>query len=133
MRAHVIDGGKVANTIEVESLNALPGVTLIEASLGGKIGDLWDGVAFTAPPVAVDVPVAVSMRQARLALLQAGLLATVNSAIVGMTGVEGEAARIEWEYATEVRRDSPLVAALAPVLAMTDAQIDALFVTAAGL
>lgn len=52
MRAHVIEGSKVANTIEVASLDAFPGVTLVDASIGGKIGDLWDGlVTFTAPPL----------------------------------------------------------------------------------
>lgn len=48
MRAHIIEGGKVVNTIEVESLDFLP--NLIDAALGGKIGDLWDGNAFSAPP-----------------------------------------------------------------------------------
>lgn len=85
------------------------------------------------PQVPAVVPAAISMRQARLALLQAGLLATVNSTIAGMAGTAGESARIEWEYATEVRRDNQLVAALAPTLTLTDAQIDALFVAAAGL
>ncbi|MXO72863.1 hypothetical protein [Alteraurantiacibacter buctensis] len=78
-------------------------------------------------------PEAISMRQARLALLGAGLLATVDQAIVAMPGVEGEAARIEWEYAQEVRRDSPLIAALGPVLGLTAEQIDGLFVAGAAL
>lgn len=82
------------------------------------------------PPV---VPAAVTMRQARLALLQAGKLSAVNAAIAGMSGVQGEAAKIEWEFSNEVRRAQSLVAALAPVLGMTPAQIDQLFITAAGL
>ena len=44
-----------------------------------------------------------------------------------------EAAQIEWEYATEVRRDNSLTLAIAGVLGLTDAQIDELFVQAAGL
>ena len=48
MRAHIIKDGKVANTIVVESLDFMP--NLLDASLGGKIGDLWDGVKFTTPP-----------------------------------------------------------------------------------
>lgn len=47
MRAHVVENGVVINTILVESLNFLPG--LIDASNGGKIGDLWDGEVFTTP------------------------------------------------------------------------------------
>ncbi len=78
-------------------------------------------------------PIAVSMRQARLALLGAGMLQTVNDAISAMPGGAGEAARIEWEYATEVRRDSPLIASLGPALGMTEAGLDALFSAAAQL
>ena len=79
------------------------------------------------------IPQVVSMRQARLALLVAGLLAAVNTAIAAMPGAAGEAARIEWEYSGEVHRDKALIQALAPVLGLTDAQLDALFVTAAAL
>jgi len=80
-----------------------------------------------APPVTV--PASVSMRQARLALLGAGLLDTVEAAIAGA----GPAAKIEWEYAQEVQRASGLVPSLATALGMTSAQIDALFVAAAAL
>lgn len=73
------------------------------------------------------------MRQARLALLGAGKLATVNTAVANMPGAAGEAARIEWEYSGEVHRDKALVQALSPVLGLTDAQLDALFVAAAAL
>lgn len=79
------------------------------------------------------IPDAVTMRQARLSLLGAGMLASVDEAIASMPGVEGEAARIEWEYAQEVRRDSPLIAALGPALGLTGEQIDALFVAGATL
>lgn len=79
------------------------------------------------------VPASITMRQARLALLGAGVLATVDQAIAGMPGIEGEAARIEWEYAQEVRRDSPLIAALGPAIGLTTEQIDALFIAGAAL
>jgi len=87
--------------------------------------------AYVPPPS--DVPQAVTMRQARLALLAANMLTTVNTSIANMTGAEGEAARIEWEYAQEVRRDSALVQSLIPALGMNDASLDALFTTAAAL
>ena len=87
--------------------------------------------AYVPPPS--DVPQVVTMRQARLALLGAGLLSQVNSAIANMPGVEGEAARIEWEYAQEVRRDSALVQSLAPALGMNDTGLDAIFTAAAVL
>lgn len=39
MRAHVIKGGKIVNTIVVESLKVLP--DLIDASIGGSTGDSY--------------------------------------------------------------------------------------------
>jgi len=78
-------------------------------------------------------PKVLTMRQARLALLNAGLLATVSDSIANMPGAEGDAARIEWEFAQEVRRDNPLFGSMATVLGLTDEQIDALFVTGVGL
>lgn len=84
-------------------------------------------------PVVDPVPEVVTMRQARLALLGAGLLAQVNTAVANMPGAEGDAARIEWEYAQEVRRDSPLVAGLSAALGLTDETLDNLYKVAAGL
>ena len=82
--------------------------------------------AKNAPP---PVPAQVTMRQARLALLDAGLLANVETAIAGA----GQAAAIEWEYAQTVDRSSGLVPAMATALGMTEAQIDDLFRLAATL
>lgn len=79
------------------------------------------------------VPQSVTMRQARLALLQAGKLQAVNNAIAAMQGTQGEAARIEWDYSNEVKRSQPLTLALAQAIGMTDAEIDALFIEAAKL
>jgi hypothetical protein len=81
----------------------------------------------------VTVPQAITMRQARLALLGAGLLSHVNNAIDAMPGQAGEAALIEWEYAQEVQRHSPLIGALGPALGMTPEQIDQLFIIGATL
>lgn len=47
MIAHAIKDGKVVNTIEVESLEFITG--LIDASMGGSIGDMWDGEKFSTP------------------------------------------------------------------------------------
>ena len=85
--------------------------------------------AFLAPPV----PASVTMRQARLALLQAGHLAAVTAALAATPGMAGEAARIEWEYASTLERDSVLVQAFAAQLGLSGAALDALFTTAASL
>jgi len=75
----------------------------------------------------------VTMRQARLALLQSGLLAQVNAAVAAMPGVEGDAARIEWEFSGAVERNLPLVQSLATALGLTETQLDDLFMLAATL
>lgn len=79
------------------------------------------------------VPQSVTMRQARLALLQAGKLQAVNNAIASMTGPQGEAARIEWDYSNEVKRDQLLTISLAQSIGMTESEMDALFIEAAKL
>lgn len=84
-----------------------------------------------APPPSA--PQSISMRQARLALLSAGLLSQVEAAIDGLEEPERTAARIEWEYATELRRDHALIAALAAEVNLTEEQVDDLFVAAAEL
>lgn len=73
----------------------------------------------------------VTMRQAKLQLLRAGLLDRADAAIAAMEGIEGRAAQIEWASATTLRRDHPLVAALGTQLGLTDEQIDGLFAAAA--
>lgn len=78
-----------------------------------------------------NVPQEVSMRQAKLALLQFGILQQVNTAIASMPGVQGEAARIEWEYATAVKRNAPLVTQIAGAFGLSDEQLDNLFILAA--
>ena len=84
-------------------------------------------------PVPPYVPASVTMRQARLALLGAGLLASVGAAIDGLPSPQKEAARIEWEYATEVQRASGLVPIMVAALGLDDAALDALFIEAAAL
>lgn len=129
MRAHVIENGRIVNTIEVASLNALPGRTLVEA-VTGSIGDIYDpGTGEVTPPPAPEtpVPISVSMFQARTALKRAGLLAAIDAAVAAMDGE----ADIAWAYAYEVRRDSNLVNQIGAGLGLTSEQMDDLFRTAA--
>ena len=91
--------------------------------------------AYYAPvepePYVAPVPSAVSMAQARLALLAAGYLSTIDAFIAAMPGAQGTAARIEWEYSGQVQRNRPLVAAMGQVLGLNDAALDQLFIAAA--
>lgn len=80
-------------------------------------------------PAQPAAPRSVSMRQARLALLGAGLLDDVEALIAD----ESQAVKIEWEYATDIWRDRDLVNTLGPALGLTEEQIDALFTAAAAI
>lgn len=87
-----------------------------------------------ADPVPAPVITSVTMRQARLALLGAGLLDDVDAAIAAIPDtVQSRAAQIEWEYAQTVDRNSAFTQQLAPALGLTDQQLDALFTQAAAL
>lgn len=92
----------------------------------------YEGGQFVALPVVptpVPVPQSVTPRQARLALLAAGLLDDVNAAVAAA----GPQAQIDWDYALEIRRDNALIASMAAGLNLTDEQIDDLFRAAAVL
>ena len=84
-------------------------------------------------PVVTLIPTSVTMRQARLALLQAGLLASVNTAIASLPEPQKSYSTIEWEYATEVLRESPLINNLASGLSLSTTQLDDLFTLASSL
>ena len=133
MRAHVIENGVVANTIEVESLDFMPG--LINGEVG-SIGWLWDGTALTPPPtMPVPVPSEVSNAQAREALIRSGIsIASVNAALAAIPDpVEREVAVTQWEYRATIRRDAELVTSMAGAMNLTPAQVDDLFRLAATL
>lgn len=132
-RYAVINDGVVVNHALADDAEFAAAQGWIPAG-DSSIGDLWDGENFTpAPPAPPVVPGFVTMRQARLALLGAGLLDYVDAAINAMPSPQKEATRIAWEYSQEVERHNGVVAALGPLLGLTDAQIDDLFLTAAQL
>lgn len=73
----------------------------------------------------------VSMRQARLALLEVGLLSQIDDTIAALPEPDKSTATIEWEYAATVERLSPWVISLTAALGMTPEQVDDLFRLAA--
>jgi hypothetical protein len=73
-----------------------------------------------------DPTLTCSAAQGRLALLQAGLLDTVE----GWAATQDRAVQIEYEARNEWRRDWPLVIDAAGELGLTDAQLDDLFTLA---
>ena len=103
--------------------------TQIEGVLGVYSQQDWETMRDDEMRARNPVPQQVTMRQARLALLSAGLLDDVEMVIAAA----GRAAQLEWEYAAAVDRSNPAVAAVQQQEALTDAQIDDLFRDAAKL
>ena len=91
--------------------------------------EIADAEARTTAEAIARIPKSVTMRQARLALLQSGLLGQVNAAVAAAD----EATKITWDYSSEVHRNHPFVATLATALKLTEAQLDGLFTLAASL
>ena len=103
--------------------------TQIDGVLGVYVQADWETMRDDEMRARNPVPQQVTMRQARLALLSAGLLDDVEAVI----SAAGRAAQLEWEYAAVVDRSNPAVAAVQQQQALTDVQIDDLFREAAKL
>lgn len=124
MKYAIIEDGIVVN---IAVANAPLAANWVPAG-SARIGDQWDGESFVTPATADPVPEVVTPRQAKIALLQAGLLDDVEAGIEAIADPAiKRLAQIEWEYAQEVRRDWPLLNQLAADMGMTDEQLDELF------
>lgn len=107
-----------------------------------KIVDILNGEETTSDDLSllggnfiteIEIPKIVTMRQARLVLLQAGLLHQVQTAIDSLPSPQKEAAQIEWDYSSEVHRNKPFVVMLGSALGLSNEQLDNLFITASQL
>jgi hypothetical protein len=108
------------------------GQTVIDAPDGFDVERMAD-YRLVDGALVLPVPDVISMRQARLVLLSEGLLAQVDATIAAMDEPARSAAQIEWEYATELRRDNPLVVAMQASMNLTDEQVDAMFTAGAAI
>ena len=80
------------------------------------------------------VPQSVSRAQGKLALIQAGLWPAAIAFVDGITDPAQKAyAEVALNDTQEWRRDSPFLASAAAALGLSEAQLDALFITAGGL
>lgn len=91
------------------------------------LGGIWSVVDSTEQPT--PVPQSVSRFQARAALHQAGLLDQVEGLMVDPS--TPILARLAWSDAQEFKRSSPTIASMAQALGLGDADVDALFISAA--
>ena len=103
----------------------------------GKWYQTWEVRSYTADEIEkqrlASIPQSITPRQARLALLDAGLLSQVDTAINSLESPAKETAQIEWEYATSIERSSEWVSQLGGALGLDSAGIDDLFKTASTL
>lgn len=74
------------------------------------------------------VPIGVTKRQARLALLEAGLLSTVDSFVA----TQSAEVQIYWNDSQEIYRRHPLILSLSAELNLSESQVDDLFISAGG-
>jgi hypothetical protein len=130
MRFAIIENGKVTN-IAISVTPLAPNWQPCDDTV--KIGDTWTGDNFSRVSEPVKVPPIVSMRQARLALLNAGKLALVDTAIENMTSPQREKAQIYWEYSTQVSRFGPMTITIGSAVGLSSEEIDTLFIEAAKL
>jgi hypothetical protein len=106
--------------------------TQIDGVLGVFSQADWE--AMRADEMAARVPRVVTRRQAKAALLLAGLLDSVQPAIDAIPDVTQRALmQLEWNEAMEFERTRPSLIQLAAALGLGDAELDQLFIAAAKL
>ena len=103
--------------------------TQVDGVLGVYVQADWETMREDELRARNPVPQQVTMRQARLALLKAGLLDYAEAAIASA----GREAQLEWEYASAVERSNPVIAVVQQQQGVTNEQIDDLFREAAKL
>lgn len=95
----------------------------------GTIADAHEGDFPPPPPAPVPVPASVTMRQACLALENAGILDDVEALVATLPRLY----QIEWQRASMVERTNQLVEVVRQQQGMTVQQIDDMFIQAATL
>ena len=72
----------------------------------------------------------LSMRQTRLALLNAGLLSKVEDAIANLPEPDKSKVEIEWQYAKDVYRKDDWLNTLGSELGLSETEVDEMFYNA---
>ncbi len=112
-----------------------PHMILIEGD-APEIGSTWTGSEWTAPPPPEPAPLPpLTRRQLRLGLLSIGI--TAEDVEVQINAIADPTERaygmIEWQDATQFRRDHPLLAQVAAAMELPAEQVDDLWGWAGGL
>ena len=115
-------------SIDFPSLEAVTAFKNANPDWGNVEAVSYEEVPETPAPV---VPDQVTLWQLRGVLAVMGLENTVTSVINGMPdGNEKKIALRAWEYANNIRRQSPTVEAIKAILNLNDEQTDQIFIQA---
>jgi hypothetical protein len=109
------------------------GRELFESAKTGLFGQIQE---YTPPaiPETVLIPISVSMRQLRLALLEKGILQDTVSVVNGLgDSAADQKIKIEWEYSTIISRNDAWINELLTKMNMSAEQINDLFAMASKL
>jgi len=110
-------------------VNVMTGEVTIVEFTDEEIAERNAAIAAREAEIAARVPAEVSPYQARKALKDAGVLPAVMALMASLAEIDD--ARMAWEYATVVQRQSPFISTLGASLGLTETQIDDLFRAAA--
>jgi hypothetical protein len=133
--AHVINN-TINELVESDPFTLfVPGYAaqFIEVADEVKAGWKLVGGEWTEPEPVSYIPQEVTMRQARLALLDAELLANVQPAINSLPEPDKTKAQIEWDYSNALQRSNPFVDVLGAALGLSSQDLDNLFIQASAL
>lgn len=133
-RYALLFGTLVVNVVDADSdwVNAhAPGALLLGPA--DRVAPRWrrQGGSWVEPDPPPDIPQAITAKQMRRALLDNGYLEQIETIIAGLKEPHRSRLRVDWQNTTEFKRDDPTIAALAPLLGLTDRQLDRLFIAAA--
>lgn len=114
------------NILPIEEASPAPeGQTITGKSLSLVDGNVVEYATYS--PVVIEVPERISMMQARMVLLNAGLLDEVQTFVASAP----TAVQIYWEYASHIHRDHEVVVAIGEELSLNSDALDALFIAGA--
>lgn len=130
-RYALLEDDTVMLVVEQDSMPVIPGNWIDISSLLVGPGYRYKNNIWISP--LQQVPEFVTMRQARLALHNNGLLSQVQPLIDALSEPEKTKAQIEWEYSSTVLRNNGFVSLISAGLGLTESQLDDLFIEANNL
>lgn len=135
MRYAIVENGIVINT--AVAVEPIAENWVADPSDAVAPGDTWDGTQFVRPVMPEPEPVvpeSVTRAQGKAALIQADLMPGVLAFVSSIADPKDRALAEVTMNDTDVwRRDNAFLTNAAHSLGLSDAQIDELFVTAAGI